>query len=191
MKTHALIISIVIISFLISSCNTSRKITKDVVGIKLKELPCSGSKYMSDKDYYIANNSAKSKDLSVAREKAMLLAKQRVSSIISSHIKSTTDRYLNERGVSDKTNIEQKFENLTREVVNQQLSDIEIVCESQTVLPTGEYQSFIAIRVSKESIINDISDRINNNDKLQLDYDKYRYEKIFNEEMEKYQHHEL
>lgn len=168
------------------ACNTSRIATKEVVGIELKDLPCSGDKYMSDKDYFIANNSAKSNDPGLAREKALLISKQRLSGLISSRLKSATDRYINERGFKDRAEIEQKYENLTREVINQTLTDVQIICEKQTVLPDGDYQVFIAIAVSREDILNNMEKGLSSNEELKLDYDKYKYEQIFNSEMETY-----
>jgi len=49
----------------------------------------------------------------------------------------------------------------------------------------GSYSYWIAIEVSKQSILDGVSNNISKNEKLQLDYDKKKFEEIFNSEMEK------
>jgi hypothetical protein len=128
---------------------------------------------------------ATSSDLSLAKEKALLNAKQRIVTLINSNTKSVTDRYVNEREFGDASEFEQKFENLTREVADETISNIVVACEKASVLDNGKYRGFIAIEVSKEDILNGINNKLSQNQKLQVDYDKKKFEEIFNQEMEK------
>jgi hypothetical protein len=41
--------------------------------------------------------------------------------------------------------------------------------------------------MSKEPVVNNIADRISKDAKLQLDFDKHQFQKVFNEEMEKFE----
>ncbi|MBP8849352.1 MAG: hypothetical protein KBG80_02250 [Breznakibacter sp.] len=154
------------------------------VGKILEELPCE-DKGRSDKNFFRASALATSSDLSLAGEKALLLAKQRLVTLINSNTKSVTDRYVNEREVVGAAEFEQKFENLTREVADETLNNIVIICEKKSVLDTKQYRAFIAIEVSKDDILNGIQRKVGKNEKLQLDYDKKKFEEIFNSEMEK------
>lgn len=154
------------------------------IGKILEELPCE-DKGRSDKNFFRASALATSSDLSLASEKALLLAKQRLVTLINSNTKSVTDRYVNEREVKDASEFEQKFENLTREVADETLNNIVVVCEKKSVLDNKQYRGFIAIEVSKEDILNGIQRKVTNNEKLQLDYDKKKFEEVFNSEMEK------
>lgn len=154
------------------------------VGKILEALPCE-DKGRSDKNFFRASALATSSDLSLAGEKALLLAKQRLVTLINSNTKSVTDRYVNEREVVGAAEFEQKFENLTREVADETLNNIVIICEKKSVLDTKQYRAFIAIEVSKDDILNGIQRKVGKNEKLQLDYDKKKFEEIFNSEMEK------
>jgi CRISPR/Cas system CSM-associated protein Csm5 (group 7 of RAMP superfamily) len=51
----------------------------------------------------------------------------------------------------------------------------------------GKYTYYIAIEMSKEPVVNNVADRISKDAKLQLDFDKHQFQKIFNEEMEKFE----
>ncbi len=167
------------------SCKSKKTVASNSeVGQILEDLPCE-KEGKSDKNYYRAFSMATSSDLSLSKEKALLLAKQRLVTLIESTTKSVTDRYANEREVGDAAEFEQKFENLTREVANQTISNIVVACEKSSVLPDKKYRSFVSIEVSKEELLNQMNDKISQDSKLQMDYDKMKYEQIFNEEMEK------
>ena len=166
-------------------CKSKQEVAKNEGGFKEIDIPCSGPKFRSDNKYFRADNSAMSQDMSLSREKALTLAKARLASIIETQIKSVTDRYVNEREFGEDSEFEQKFENLTREVVNLKMNDIKIICEKPGALGNGKYQTFVAIELDKEALLSGVNEGISKDKKLQIDYDKMKYEQVFNEEMEK------
>nr|WP_319401514.1 hypothetical protein [uncultured Carboxylicivirga sp.] len=167
------------------SCKSKEKVsTNSEVGTILENMPCE-DKGRSDKNYFRASAMATSSDLSLAKEKALLNAKQRIVTLINSNTKSVTDRYVNEREFGDASEFESKFENLTREVADETISNIVVACEKASVLANGKYRGFVAIEVSKEEIMNGIDNKLSSNQKLQVDYDKKKFEEIFNQEMQK------
>lgn len=178
------ILSLVVIAGL-DSCKSKEKVsTNNEVGTILEDMPCEDAG-RSDKNYFRASAMATSSDLSLAEEKALLNAKQRLVTLISSNTKSVTDRYVNEREFGDASEFEQKFENLTREVADETISNVVVACQKKSVLPNGKYRGFVAVEVSKEDILNGISNKMSKNQKLQVDYDKAKFEEIFNQEMQK------
>jgi hypothetical protein len=166
------------------SCSKSRRATRKTVGVELKELPCE-EETKSTKKYFRAHGIGESQNLTTAKQKALLNAKQTVASIINSTLKSVTDNYVNERTFGKDSEFEAKFENMTREVVKQKLTDIEIICQKNTSMKDGTYKSFYAIQIDKDVIVNNIHNGISKEAKLQIDYDKMKFEQKFNEEMEK------
>ncbi len=154
------------------------------VGAVELTIPCQ-SEGRSDKDFFRADNSSKSRNMSLSREKALTMAKQRLSGLIETQIKSVTDRYVNEYEVGDAMDFSGKFENLTREVINQTLINIAIICEKTFQEADGNYTTYIAIEVDKETLFNGFDKQVSRDQKLQVDYDKMKFEQIFNEEMDK------
>ncbi|HPI70037.1 MAG TPA: hypothetical protein PLF99_01795, partial [Tenuifilaceae bacterium] len=59
-----------------------------------------------------------------------------------------------------------------------------IVC-SKTFMKEGKYVTYVAVEVAKDELLNNISNKISKDDRLRLDYDKMKFENIFNQEMEK------
>lgn len=169
-----------------SGCKSKQKTTsaKSEVGKILEDVPCENAG-KSDKKFFRASSMATSSDLQLAKEKALLLAKQRLVTLINSNTKSVTDRYVNEREFGDASEFEQKFENMTREVADETLNNIVVACEKASVLDDKKYRAFVAIEVDKDDIFNGIDRKLTSNQKLQVDYDKKKFEEIFNQEMEK------
>lgn len=193
MKTKTTLKSLLFIGFIstamiFSSCGGGKKTTEEKkndpgLGERMN-IPCK-SEGRSNSDFFRADASATSVDMNLSREKAMTATKQRLAGIIETKIKSVTDRYVNETEFGDNAQFEAKFENLTREVVKQKLVDVAVTCEETYKQDNGKFQTYLAIEVSKDAMLNGINNSLTKNQKLQVDYDKKKYEEIFNEEMEK------
>ena len=146
--------------------------------------PCNDSDYHTDRDYFRASGIGTSQDMSTSKRKAKLDANAQLAASINQTIKNVTDRYTNERQVGDQTEFEEKFEQMTRGVVNQEMNNVATVC-TKTFMKDGKYTTYVAMEVAKDELQENISNRISQDKKLQVDYDKMKYEEIFNQEMKK------
>lgn len=171
-------------AFTMASCGGSKKAATDnSMGTEVN-VPCSDVEFHSDAKFFRGTGMGTSQDLSTAKRKASLDANTNLAASINRTLKSVTDRYTNERTFNDASEFEEKFEQLTRDVVNQELNNVSTVC-SKTFNKDGKYNVYVAVEVAKDELLNNIKDRISKDQKLQLDYDKMKFEQIFNEEMDK------
>jgi len=176
---------ILIMALGFQGCKSKEKVSaKSAVGQIMEDMPCT-KEGRSDRKFFRASSMATSTDLQLSKEKALLLAKQRLVTLIKSTTKTVTDRYINERGFSDVSEVESKFENMTREVADETLSNVVVACEKSSVLDNGKYNSFIAIEVDRDDVMTGMDRKLSNDKKLQVDYDKKKFEEIFNQEMDK------
>lgn len=184
----SLIAMLVISALAISSCGGSKKIDKDTAertgGFHELKLPCA-DKGKSDKKFFRASSVGHSRDLATSREKALLMTKQRLAALISSTIKSVTERYVNEMEAGDGSEFAQTFENMTRDVVKQKLTDVTITCEKTGQKDDGSYETYMAIEVDKDVILNGINAGVSRDKKMETLYDKERFKKTYEEEMNK------
>jgi hypothetical protein len=184
----SLVAMLVITAFVISSCGGSKKVDKDTAertgGFHELKLPCA-DKGKSDKKFFRASSVGHSKDLATSREKALLMTKQRLATLINSTLKSVTERYVNEMEAGDGSEFSQTFENMTRDVVKQQISDVTITCEKTGQKDDGSYETYMAIEVDKDVVLNGINAGISRDKKLETLYDKERFKKTYEEEMNK------
>jgi len=185
MKSHKLIITSLLMSLILStSCKAPKQLEKTTGAVEIS-VPFSESKYKSDKDFFRAKQMGKSPDLATSKKIALQNAKSELAGNIKSIIKRVTDQYTNQRSVGDKQDFENKFEELAREVVDQTLSDIRIIDEKIFKEVDGKFTYWVAIESSKAPILDGVASKISKNEKLQLDYDKKKFEDVFNSEMEK------
>ncbi|MCK5856175.1 MAG: hypothetical protein KAG64_01725 [Bacteroidales bacterium] len=184
----SLIAMLVISAFVISSCGGSKKIDKDTAertgGFHELTLPCA-DKGKSDKKFFRASSVGHSRDLATSREKALLMTKQRLATLINSTLKSVTERYANEMDAGQGGEFSQTFENLTRDVVKQQLSDVIIICEKTGQKDDGSYETYMAIEMDKDVILKGINAGISRDKKMEVLYDKERFKKTYEDEMTK------
>lgn len=184
MKKLSIIVLIVATTLSFTSCKGTKSVAKNTGGFKEVKIPC-GDKGKSDSKHFRANSVGKSNDMATSKDKALVITKQRLASLISSKVKAVSERYVNEMDVAGATEFEQTFENMTRDVVNQQLVDITITCEKTGVKDDGSYETYIALEVDKESIYNGIDQGISKDKKLQVMYDRAKFKEKYDEEMSK------
>lgn len=174
----------VAIALILSSCGGPKKASTESGSTEVT-LPLSGQQYRTDKEYFRSVQSGKSPDLATAKKIALNNAKSEIAGLINSKIKTVTDNYTNQHSTANAQDFENKFETMTREVVNQQLSDIAIKDEKLFKEKDNSYTYYVCIEISKESILNGINNNISKNQKLQIDYDKKKFEDTYNAEMDK------
>ncbi len=187
-RKASLVVLLFVSALVISSCGGTKKAEEDTAkktgGFHELTLPCASKGY-SDKKFFRASSVGHSKDIATSREKALLMTKQRLATLISSTLKSVTERYANEMDAADATEFNQTFENMTRDVVKQQLADISVICEKTGQKDDGSYETYMAIEVNKETILNGIDKGISGDKKMEVLYDKERFKKTYEEEMNK------
>ena len=81
--------------------------------------------------------------------------------------------------------LEQKFEQLNREVVDQTLSGVRTICEKLVQTKDGNYKTYIALELSADDLVKEYNARISKDESLKIDYDYEKFKDTFNAEMEK------
>lgn len=149
-------------------------------------VPCSGPDYFSDKKHFRANSVGESMDQATAKKKALANAKADLAGFIQTTIKATIDNYVNSREFNNKEQVEEKFEGLSREVINQKLSGTKIICEKlMKDTGTGNYKHYLALELGADDLVEAINERLTKEEALRVDYDYENFKKTFEAEMEK------
>ena len=148
-------------------------------------VPFSSKEYRSDADFFRAKQSGKSTNDATAKKIAFQNARGEMAGNINATVKRVTDQYTNQRTVGNALEFENKFEELSREVVNLELANVKEIGEKLFKEPDGSYTYWIAIEASKKDVFDKIDARISNDAKLKVDYDKQKFQQIFDAEMKK------
>ncbi len=194
MKSNILLrSSLVVMAFALAlgstSCKSKKKaeqvITPSSEGEIEVKLYCSGSEYFSTKDAFRANAVGESMDQNTSKRKALNEARTQLASSIQTTIKATTDNYVNSREFNNKEEVLERFESLSREVVNQELNGTRTICERLTKTPQGTFKTYIAIELAAEDMFKKVSERLSKDERLRIDYDYEKFKETFDKEMEK------
>jgi hypothetical protein len=101
-------------------------------------------------------------------------------------VKAVTDNYLNSREMNNKEEVEERFEQLNREIVNQRLQGIKTICEKQVKTNDGTYKTYIALELSADDLVSSYNERLSKDERLKIDYDYEKFKETFDQEMEKF-----
>ena len=148
-------------------------------------LHCSGSDYQNSKEFFRATATGNSLNRETAKKKAMSNARNYIASNINTTVKAVTDNYTNSRSFNNREEVEERFEFLSREVVNQELAGLNIICEKVTQNSADKkFTYYIAMELSGADLLTKMNEKISNDERLKIDYDYEKFKETFNKEMD-------
>ncbi len=163
-------------------CKKTEKLPKGETEVNI---PCSGSDYFTNKSFFRANSLGESSDLVVSKKKAMDNARAELAAAIESTVKTVTDNYVNSREFNNKEDLEERFEQLNRTIVNQTLSGIKMICEKQVQTEQKGFRTYVAIELSASDIVQQYNENLSKDERLKIDYDYEKFKETFDKEMDK------
>ena len=188
-KTFSLAVAAVLVVGGLSACGGKKKAAeaaKPPTGETEVNVLCSGPDYFTDEKNFRANSLGESMDQATAAKKAMSNARAALASAINTQVKTVIDNYVNSSELNNKEEVAERFEGLSREVVDQQLSGTKTICEKTVrVDATGNYKTYVAIELSAQDLLAAYNQRLSSDDKLKVDYDYEKFKKTFDDEMQK------
>jgi LPP20 lipoprotein len=178
------VVAVAVAAMIIGGCKSTAKTTTPV-GEKEVIIPCSGTEYFTNSKAFRANSIGQSMDMATSKKIALTNARNDLAQAIQTTVKTVTDNYTNSTSVNKKEELEQKFESLNREVVDQTLRGIKTICEKQMSTTDGTYKFYVAIELSSDDLVAQYNERLSKDDKLKVDYDYQKFKDTFNSEMDK------
>ena len=158
---------------------------KTPVGEKEVVVPCSGPDFFTTNKVFRANSIGESMDQVTSKKKALTNARNELAQAINTTVKTVTDNYVNSREFNNKEELEQRFESLNREVVDQTLTGVRTICEKLVQTKEGNYKTYIAIELSADELVAKYNERLSKDERLKIDYDYEKFKETFDKEMEK------
>ncbi len=126
--------------------------SKSPMGEKVKE-PFTGSKYESDNRFFRGTGKGVSIKDNIARGKADLEAKSQLAAQVNTTIKNVSDQYLSQTENANAADVADKFESLTRQVMNTTIADLRKIGEEKYFdAASSNYSVFVAYEIKKNSM---------------------------------------
>src|SRR6478736_9854730 len=164
------IVAVAIAAALIGGCKSSKK-DKTPAGETEVVVPCSGPDFFTTNKVFRANSIGESMDQVTSKKKALTNARNELAQAINTTVKTVTDNYVNSRTMNNKEELEQRFESLNREVVDQTLSGIVTKCEKLVKTQQNTFKTYIAIELSADALVQKYNERLSKDERLKIDYD--------------------
>jgi hypothetical protein len=173
---------IIVAAAAVTGCKGKEKTPKGETEVII---PCSGPDFFTTNKVFRANSSGESMDMNVAKQKARSNAEGELARSIQVTVKAVTDNYVNSREMNNKEEVEERFESLNRQVVDQTLQGIRIICEKNMKTQAGTYKIYLALELGADELLKKYNERLSTDDRLKIDYDYEKFKDTFEKEMEK------
>lgn len=180
---HLKKIAILSLVILFSSCG-GKKAQAPTGEVEI-EVPCSGEEFWGSNDFFRSNAVGESSDQSTSKKKALSNARADLASSINTTIKGTIDNYFNSREFNNVEEVEERFEGLTREVINQELSSVKVICEKLFQSSEDKYKTYVALEMGAEALLSSMNERLSKDERIKIDYDYEKFKEEFYKEMNK------
>lgn len=175
-------ILIAVAALLIAGCKSKEKLPQ---GEQEIIVPCSGPDYFTNNKYFRSNSIGESQDQVTSKKKALTNARNELAQSIQTTVKTVTDNYVNSREMNNKEQVEERFESLNREVVDQTLSGVRTLCEKLVKTEQGTYKTYVALELSADELVAKYNERLSKDEMLKIDYDYEKFKDTFEKEMAK------
>lgn len=184
-------VTVLMTAILLSGAFTACKKKKEVVatppptGEVEITVFCSGPEYFTNDKAFRQNAVGESMDQMTAKNKALSAARGLLAADISTQIKRVIDNYVNSREMNNREEVAERYEGLSREVVDQQLKGVKTICERQVRADGGKgnYKTYIAIELSAQELLSAYNERLSSDERLRIDYDYEKFKQTFENEM--------
>lgn len=180
--TYSTVVLVLLAGVFMIGCKGKEKVPKGETEVSV---PCSGSDYFTTNKFFRANSIGESQDQVTSKKKALANARAELAASIQTTVKAVTDNYTNSREMNNKEQVEERFEQLNREIVDQKLTGIKTICEKLMKTNQTTYKTYIAIELSADELVATYNERMSKDDRLKIDYDYEKFKETFDKEMDK------
>ena len=185
MKKVTLFLLPIIASLIIVSCKSKKpvSIAKQEGQIEILT-PFESKEYQTDAENFRAVESGRSPDLSTAKQIATQNARSLMAANVNAKVKKVASNFTKQQTVGNPQEFANDFISQSLEVVNEELSNTHQIGQKTFQDPSDKsYTVWIALEANKKSIFEKLDSKISGDKKLKLDYDKQKFQQIFEAEM--------
>lgn len=183
MRKTTLLIMVIAIAVAFASCKTNKQVAQTPPGRTEIELPCVDESMDTD-DYFKAMGTATNVNMQNARSAAFDAAKSMLNKRLGGFVTGlSTDYSRTVAGDAQVDKVQRMMESEMYAVVERMLNDASKTCEKMYQNQSGNYESYIAIQVSKKEMINKMADRLTNNQELEIEFNRDQFRKFAEQKM--------
>ncbi|MBV6647896.1 MAG: LPP20 family lipoprotein [Cyclobacteriaceae bacterium] len=187
---NSFVLSFLVLAIIALMTGCSKKLKQTDNKYKKIDAPFDASKYYSDKKHYRSTGQGKSLDLTVAKRIAETNARQAMASQIEVKVRSVGEQFLQNREISNKIETTSKYEDLTRTVIDETLTQVKIIGQQSfqnKKRKSGEYIHYVAMEMPTAAIASKMANKISVDESLKQDFDLEKFREIYLQELEDFE----
>ncbi len=184
MSSLVIIGAVLFAAMLFTQCRSKEATVKPAGEVDVFD-PCSGSEYFSDENYIRSNSMANSPNQQMSKRMARNAAFEEMAGFLNAAVSGVFDSYARQVGIDNITEYNERVENRILVAVDEQISGSRTICERQTRLDNGTFNTYIALELPISSLLDTIDQRIKQDDELRLEYNYENFKRTFDQEMER------
>ena len=168
-----------------ASCGSSKKATGTPApaGMTEEVVPLSGPQYRSDTEFFRAVQNGVSTDRGTAQKIAMQNCRQELAANIQAELQIVIENYVKEQNTGVAAENKSQYQEMAYTTVKQRLSDVQVVEEKIFRQENGSYRFYVCRQMPKTAIETAVEDAIAKDAKLNLEFDREQFKKVFEERM--------
>lgn len=175
---------------LCASCGSSQKMASKSSNPYQRteiEIPCV-KEGQGDSEFYRATGTATALNQQGARRAALQGAKSMIYEMLGGFVQGlATDYSRNVTGDARANKVQGIVEGEFANLVEKKLNDADITCEKGFMLNDGNFEYWIAIAISKQELINDMVDVLDENEELEVLFNRDQFRKFAEDRMKQMQ----
>ncbi len=169
------------------SCGSSKQVTETPAptpsGMVEEVIPLSGPEYRGNAEYYRAVQNGLSKERSMAQKIAMQNCRQELAAAVQAEVQAVIEAYAKNQNTGVTSEHKNQYQELAYSVINQKLTDVQVVGEKLYRESNGEFRYYVCLQIPKKAIAEAVEEKLANDAKLNLEFDREQFKKIFQEKM--------
>ena len=148
------------------------------------EMPCVDAS-LDDDDYFKGLGVGTHINLQSARTAAMQSARQMLLERLGGFVQGLTSDYARTvAGQAPADKVQRELEDGFDKLVEKAVNDAQKTCEKFSQLKTGEFQSYIAIRIPKKQLLDNMLNTLSENEELEIEFNRDQFRKYAKDRME-------
>ncbi len=149
------------------------------------EVPCKEFGF-DNAEYFRGTGTATASNQQNARRAALQNAKAMVREKLGGFVSGlSTDYSRNFAGEGQASKVQSAIEGEFATLVEKELNDAEQTCEDGYVLADGLFEYWIAIQISKQQIVEELTSKLSENEELEIEFNRDQFRKYAEEKMAK------
>jgi hypothetical protein len=171
---------------LLSGCSAKKAAESQFV--EINNLPCQGMD--SDADYIVANGQGKSKDMTMAKDRAYVEALSHLSSKLSSVASREVERVGESVQTESYEDFHERTVSIAKEIAEANVAGYRVSCEKTVKWKDGSYGHFVTLEYGKKKLVKQLFEGLSVRKMLKVDYRFDQFCQKFEEDLKDYEKEE-